>query len=105
MWWRVATLLHRSLTIGGKEHRSGARMNVNPQQLTPRRQQLRVPPCRLAVLRLQRAIDVIQLRDIVHALRTHSATCAEATKCALYIFHNRARMRYPKFRAKGFCTS
>ena len=27
------------------------------------------------------------------------------TKCALSIFHNRARMRYPKFRAQGFCTS
>jgi hypothetical protein len=50
-------------------------------------------------------LDDGKLRDIVHALRTHSATCAEATKCALYIFHNRARMRYPKFRAKGFCTS
>ena len=24
-WWRVATQFHRSLTIGGKENRSGAR--------------------------------------------------------------------------------
>jgi len=46
-----------------------------------------------------------KLHDIVHALRIHSSTCAEATKCALYIFHNRARMRYPRFRAQGFCTS
>jgi hypothetical protein len=46
-----------------------------------------------------------KLSDIVHALRAHSTTCADATKCALYIFHNRARMRYPKFRAQGFCTS
>jgi len=48
-------------------------------------------------------LDDGKLHDIVHALRTHS--CAEATKCALYIFHNRARMRYLKFRAQGFCTS
>jgi hypothetical protein len=50
-------------------------------------------------------LDDGKLRDIVHAPRTHSAACHEATKCTLYIFHNRARMRYPKFRAIGFCTS
>jgi len=50
-------------------------------------------------------LDDGKLSDIVHALRAHSTTCADATKCALYIFHNRARMRYPKFRAQGFCTS
>jgi len=50
-------------------------------------------------------LDDGKLHDIVHALRAHSASCAEATKCALYIFHNRTRMRYPKFRAQGFCTS
>jgi hypothetical protein len=50
-------------------------------------------------------LDNGQLGDIVHALRAHSTSCAEATKCALYIIHNRARMRYPKFRAQGFCTS
>ena len=44
-------------------------------------------------------------RRLTHALRTHSATCSEAIKCASYILHNRARMRYPKFRALGFCTS
>lgn len=49
--------------------------------------------------------DEGKLHDIVHTLRTHSATSSAATKCALYIFHNRARMRYPKFRAQGFCTS
>src|ERR1700730_3656202 len=43
--------------------------------------------------------------------RTHvidhpgSRVSAEVTKCALYIFHNRARMRYPKFHAQGLCTS
>jgi len=50
-------------------------------------------------------LDDGKLHDIVHALRTHSTSCAEATKCALYIFHNRARMRYPNLRAQGFCTS
>ena len=41
-----AIAMNSLLTAGGKEHRSGARMNVNPQQLMPRSQQLRVPPCR-----------------------------------------------------------
>lgn len=50
-------------------------------------------------------LDEGKLHAVVHALRTHGASSAEATKCALYIFHNRARMRYPKFRAQGFCTS
>ena len=40
-----------------------------------------------------------------NALRSHATSSAEATKCALYIFHNRARMRYPKFHSQGFCTS
>ncbi len=50
-------------------------------------------------------LDEGKLHAVVHALRTHMASLAEAAKCALYIFHNRARMRYPKFRAQGFCTS
>ncbi|HEX2665467.1 MAG TPA: ISKra4 family transposase [Candidatus Acidoferrum sp.] len=50
-------------------------------------------------------LDEGKLHAVVHALRSHMAAYAEATKCALYIFHNRARMRYPKFRAQGFCTS
>ena len=50
-------------------------------------------------------LDDGKLHTLVHALRTQIASSAEATKCALYIFHNRARMRYPKFRAQGFCTS
>lgn len=49
-------------------------------------------------------LDDGKLRAIVHALRPH-ASSVEATKCALYIFHNRARMRYPKFHVQGFCTS
>lgn len=50
-------------------------------------------------------LDDGKLHAIVHALRPHTASTAEATKCALYIFHNRARMRYPKFHAQGLCTS
>jgi hypothetical protein len=50
-------------------------------------------------------LDDGKLRTIVHALRPHLASSSEASKCALYIFHNRARMRYSKFHAQGFCTS
>jgi hypothetical protein len=50
-------------------------------------------------------LDDGQLRAIVHALRSHAAASAEATKYALYIYRNRARMRYPKFHAQGLCTS
>jgi len=50
-------------------------------------------------------LDDGKLHAIIHALRPHAASCAEATKCALYIFHNRVRMRYPKFHAQGLCTS
>jgi hypothetical protein len=50
-------------------------------------------------------VDDGQLHAIVHALRSHVAASAEAAKCALYIFRNRARMRYPNFHAQGLCTS
>ncbi len=50
-------------------------------------------------------LDDGKLHTIVHALRPFAGSSAEATKCLLYIFHNRARMRYPKFHAQGFCTS
>jgi len=50
-------------------------------------------------------LDDGKLHAIVHALLAHRTSCAEATRCVLYIFHNRARMRYPQFRAQGFCTS
>jgi hypothetical protein len=49
-------------------------------------------------------LDDGKLHAIVHALRPHNSS-AEATKCALYLFRNRARMRYPKFHAQGLCTS
>jgi hypothetical protein len=44
-----------------------------------------------------------ELHAIVAALRA-PADSAETTKCALYIFHNRARMRYPKFHSQDLCT-
>jgi hypothetical protein len=50
-------------------------------------------------------LDDGKLHTIVHALRSHAASSAEPIKCAMYIFHNRARMRYPKFHTQGFCTS
>jgi hypothetical protein len=50
-------------------------------------------------------LDDGKLHAIVHALRPHAASSTEASKCAMYIFHNRARMRYPKFHAQGLCTS
>ena len=50
-------------------------------------------------------LDDGKLHAIVHALKPHAAASAEAAKCAMYIFHNRARMRYPKFHAQGLCTS
>ena len=50
-------------------------------------------------------LDAGNLQAIVRALRPHIASSTEASKCALYIFHNRARMRYPTFHAKGLCTS
>jgi hypothetical protein len=49
-------------------------------------------------------LDDGKLPAVVHALRPHDSS-TEATKCALYIFRNRARMRYPKFHAQGLCTS
>jgi hypothetical protein len=50
-------------------------------------------------------LDEGKLQAIVHALRLHAASSAEPIKCAMYIFRNRARMRYPKFHAQGLCTS
>lgn len=50
-------------------------------------------------------LDDGKLHAIVHALRPHVASSPEASKCAHYVVHNRARMRYPKFHAQGFCSS
>jgi hypothetical protein len=50
-------------------------------------------------------LDDGKLHAIVSALRPHIGTSNEAAKCAVYIFRNRRRMRYPKFHAQGLCTS
>jgi len=50
-------------------------------------------------------LDDGKLQAIIRALRPHIRSSAEAAKCALYIFRNRRRMRYPKFQAQGLCTS
>ena len=46
-----------------------------------------------------------KLPAVVHALLAHRTSRAEATPCALYLFHSRARMRYPRFHSQGLCTS
>src|ERR1022692_1559890 len=51
------------------------------------------------------ALDDGKLHTIIRALRPHAGSSTEAAKCMLYIFRNRARMRYPKFHAQGLCTS
>ena len=50
-------------------------------------------------------LDDGKLHTILRALRPHIASFPEAAKCGHYIIHNRARMRYPKLHAQGFCTS
>ena len=50
-------------------------------------------------------LDDGKLHVIVHALRPYARSSAEAAKCMLYLFRNRARMRYPKFHDQGLCTS
>jgi Transposase len=50
-------------------------------------------------------LDDGKLHVIVHALRPYASSSNEAAKCMLYIFRNRARMRYPKFHAQGLSTS
>ena len=50
-------------------------------------------------------LDAGDLDAVLGALRTHAAATAEARKCVDYLERNRARMRYPEFRAAGLCTS
>jgi hypothetical protein len=50
-------------------------------------------------------LDDGKLQAIVHELRPHAAASHAAAKCILYIYHNRHRMRYPKFHKQGLCTS
>jgi len=50
-------------------------------------------------------LDAGALHAILRALRAHAPTHQEARKCLEYVERNRARMRYPEFRAAGLCTS
>jgi hypothetical protein len=50
-------------------------------------------------------LDSGKLSAIVHALRPHAGTCADAARCRFYIVRNRYRMRYPQFHKRGLCTS
>ena len=50
-------------------------------------------------------LDDGKLAAVLAALRVHAAANDEARKCLDYIIRHRHRMRYPKFRAQGLCTS
>ena len=51
-------------------------------------------------------LDDGKLQAIIQrTTRPHIGSADEAAKCATYIIRNRRRMRYPKFRALGLCTS
>jgi len=50
-------------------------------------------------------LDAGDIDAILDALRVHSPKDDEARKCIDYVEDNRARMRYPLFRAAGLCTS
>ena len=43
--------------------------------------------------------------DLLREIQLHAEASEEARKCAHYLEHNRQRMRYPEFEAKGYCTS
>ena len=43
--------------------------------------------------------------DILAALQLHAPRNEEALKCLQYVATNRARMRYPEFRAMGLCVA
>jgi hypothetical protein len=49
-------------------------------------------------------LDAGTLSAIVRALAVH-VTRREARNCIQYLWRNRRRMRYPRFRARGLCTS
>jgi hypothetical protein len=50
-------------------------------------------------------LDAGHLQSLVKALRPHVEQHPEARECIHYVWRNRRRMRYPKFRQQGFCTS
>ena len=50
-------------------------------------------------------MDAGDLDAVLGALRPHAVAHDEARRCVDYVERNRARMRYPAFRAAGLCTS
>jgi hypothetical protein len=50
-------------------------------------------------------LDAGRLKCLVQALHRPAYQHKEARDCIRYIWNNRRRMRYPKFRKQGFCTS
>ncbi len=50
-------------------------------------------------------LDAGRIDAILAELHAHSEKCEEARKCIDYLTRNRHRMRYPEFRAAGFCVS
>ncbi|MDO8678088.1 MAG: ISKra4 family transposase [Acidobacteriota bacterium] len=50
-------------------------------------------------------LDAGDLDAVLGALRPHAVAHDEARTCVGYVERNRDRMRYPAFRAAGFCTS
>ena len=49
-------------------------------------------------------LEAGRIDDLLAALHEHNDSCEQARKCAEYIDTNRARMRYPYFRAEGLCV-
>ena len=50
-------------------------------------------------------LDEQRLASLVQALRPHAGQSKEARDCIHYIWANRRRMRYLKFRKQGLCTA
>jgi hypothetical protein len=50
-------------------------------------------------------LDAGRLPSLVQALHDHAGQYKEARECIRYLWNNRRRTRYPKFRQLGFCTS
>jgi hypothetical protein len=50
-------------------------------------------------------LDEGRLKCLVHALHPHADKYEQARECIHYIWNNRCRMRYAKFRRQGLCTS
>ena len=50
-------------------------------------------------------LDEGRLKSLVEALHVHADQYKQAQECIHYIWKNRQRMRYPKLRKQGFCTS